>query len=200
MWMRCAWISTVTSRISAAPPAPSAASCLLKTPPAITSRSCSAFPCAFDSSPISRGSTVCVPECRWSRKFKSQDNVAQSAARGLEALAQSVPDCHHGDVGHLYGGARFLHCQRRSPAHGRLSRRIVRRSHLGAYQLPGLERDRSAGLRLAVDGYRPEAVLYVVRRAVYRMLFPVWDRAQSAVPYRGAHLARCRRRRIAAFR
>ena len=69
----------------------------------------------------------------------------------MEAARQSVADCHDGGAGGVHGGARHLHCQRGPAAHRGQPRRQHRPGHVGADQLPGLERDRAAARRLGLE-------------------------------------------------
>ena len=76
----------------------------------------------------------------------------------------------------------------------------VDETHLGADVLPGVERDRPAAVRLAVDGDRPQALLHDLRGAVHRQLVPVRAGAQPRHADRLPRPAGRRRRRPAAER
>src|SRR5271155_3845958 len=79
---------------------------------------------------------------------------------------------------HLHGSSGHFHRQRRPPPHRRLSRRQLRRIHLGAYQLPRLQRHHSSHQRLARHPHGPQTLLYVLRRALRRQQLLVRSRSQ----------------------
>ncbi len=100
-----------------------------------------------------------VPECRLRPPYGS-------GSRGSDRL-QSVGHRHDGDAGDVHGGAGHLDCQRCPSPHCREPGRNVGREHVGADQLPGLERHHSADERVAVDADWPQAFLHGLRGPVH---------------------------------
>src|SRR5208337_4855215 len=92
-----------------------------------------------------------------SQQSCAQPRYSASREHRLAAHGQPVDGRAERHAGHLHGGARFFHRQRRPAAYRRQSVRVHRRIYLGADQLPGLERDHAAGLELDRAAHRPQA-------------------------------------------
>ena len=106
-----------------------------------------------------------LPPIRWRRKRRryAPSSLCPHASprrrfSSLAAERQSLADRHGGDAGHVSGSARHLGGQRGPAAHRRQPLGQHRRGHLGADQLPGLQRHRAADDRLAEQFFRPQAV------------------------------------------
>ena len=113
---------------------------------------------------------------------------------------QSVDHRAHGDAGHVHGGARYEHRQRRPAAYRRQSFRGAGRKHLGADVVSGLQRHRAAAERLALFDRRPQAFLHGLCRAVHDQFVSVRVRAQSPHADHLPHSSGRGRRRLAAER
>ena len=116
------------------------------------------------------------------------------------AADQSVDHRHDRHAGHVHGGARLLHRQRRAAAHRRHARRQLGREHLGHHQLPGVERDRAADERLALERDWPQALLHDLRRHLHHQFVSLRPGAEPAHAHLLPHPAGRRRRRPAAQR
>jgi len=83
--------------------------------------------------------------------------------------------------GDVHGGARHVDRERLPAAHRREPCGGGRREHLGADQLPRLQRDHPAGQRLSLHRRRPQAVLHRLRGAVHDQLAAVrgWRRRSA---------------------
>src|SRR6266576_536200 len=86
---------------------------------------------------------------------------------GRTVCGKSLGHRHHGHVGNLYGVARHGYSECFVAAYRRRSRRQLRREHLGPDELFGVERCRSASLRMAKPGFRAQTLLHALCRAVY---------------------------------
>ena len=89
--------------------------------------------------------------------------------RALEAPRQSLADRDDRRAGRLHGGARHLDRQRRAAAHRRLAGRFDESRHLGADQLPGLERHCAAHRRLGLERDGPPQLLFALRGHLHRL-------------------------------
>ena len=113
---------------------------------------------------------------------------------------QSVDYCPHGDAGHVHGGARHQHRQRRTAAYRRQSFGGSGREHLGAHVLSRLQCHRAAAERLALFDRRAQELLHGLCRPVHRQFVSVRIRSQSRHADRLPYSSGCGRRRIATER
>ena len=86
------------------------------------------------------------------------------------AQRQPLAYRRRGHAGHVSGSARLVGGQRGPAAHRRQPVGQLRRSDLGAHQLPGVQRHRAADDRLAEQFLRPQAVPDRLHRALHARL------------------------------
>src|ERR1700676_4048051 len=119
-------------------------------------------------------------------------NVEQNFSQAADTRREHQPvgDRHYRDAGAVNGGAGHFHRQRGAAAHFRKFVGGRGRIHLGADLLSGFERDCAAAVRLVLFVDRTEAVLHVVRGAVYGEFVLVRAGAKPRRTRAVSHLAR----------
>ena len=132
------------------------------------------------------------------RQSGHRKQSAACPACAVEAARQSLADRHDRGPGCLHGGARHLHRQRGAAPHLRLARRQHRRGHLGADQLPGVQRHRSAAGRMGIERPGPAKLLRLLHRHLHRLELPVRRGSLAAHAAGLPHPAGRGRRRAAA--
>ena len=174
--------SKATSTASSPAAAPRSVCCRRRTPPAITSRSCSA--CRSRSCSTSRPTCCSGRACRSCRRSRCDERSGAAARRlGFQPLGrrrpQSLAGRRRGLDRHLHGRARHRDRQCLAALHRRQPRRQRRREHLGGHDLSDRQRRHPAGERLAVECARPQALLHDLRRAVHGELAVLRAGAES---------------------
>ena len=143
-----------------------------KTPPAITSRSCSA--CRSRSYSTSRRTCCWVRACRSCRPSKCDERSGAAGCLEREPLGsrrpQSLAGRGHRFDRHFHGRARYRDRQCVAALHRRQPRRQRRREHLGGHDLSDRQCGGAAGERLAVERPRPQTLLHDLRGAVHDQL------------------------------
>ena len=107
----------------------------------------------------------------------------------MASAAQSLGCRTYGHFGHLYGGARHLHRERRAAAYRGLAGRLAGGGDMGADQLPGQLGHHPSHLGLDLEPHWTQALLHDVRGPVHGLLHAVRSGADAAHAGGRAHPA-----------
>src|SRR5882672_2789079 len=146
--------------------------------------------------------SVALNVLRMRKRVREQRHAEQDLIQVADAGREhkSLGDRDYCDAGHVHGSAGHLHCQRGIAAYFRQFVGGRGRVNMGAYVVPGFQRDCAAAFRMVLFLGWAQAVLHVLRRAVHGQLVSVRPGAEPGRARDFSYFTRYRRWWFAAQR